>query len=166
MSRFEQILNIIPMREWQKLSQYSPYPGCHEVRSALSDFFRSLDKGRMWWYNILGDNEGSISHLLRLDPITAGSILLNVTKLPMKRGNSGPILTAKRTERRKFIDYFGQSIDANPSKVGKNSVHFVHIGYIPRTSYVNPQKASHQVDKQLNFKPPKIRLYQLKKSCC
>ena len=65
----------------------------------------------MWWYNILGDNEGSISYLLRLDPITAGSILPTVKLVSLKRENSDPILTSKRTEWRKFIDYFGQSID-------------------------------------------------------
>ena len=36
----------------------SPYPGCHKICSALSNFFRSLDKGRMWRYNILGDKQG------------------------------------------------------------------------------------------------------------
>ena len=34
----------------------------------------------MWWYNILGDNEGSISDLLWIDTITAGSVL-NTTNL-------------------------------------------------------------------------------------
>ena len=49
----------------------------------------------MWWYNILGDNEGSISHILRLDPITAGSILLTANLVALKRGNSEPILIVK-----------------------------------------------------------------------
>ena len=70
---------------------------------------------RMWWYNILGDNEGSISHLLRIDYITAGSILLTAKLVSLKRRNSDPIFTVKRTEWRKFIDYFGLSIEANPS---------------------------------------------------
>ena len=73
----------------------------------------------MWWYNILGYNEGSISHILRLDPITIGSILLTANLVALKRGNYDPILIVKRTEWRKFIDYFGQSIEADPSKVGK-----------------------------------------------
>ena len=64
----------------------------------------------MWWYNILGDNEGSISHILRLDTITEGSILLNVKIVALKRENYEPILTVKITEWIKFIDYFGQSI--------------------------------------------------------
>ena len=83
------------------MKMLSPYPGCHEVRSALSEFFPSLDKGRMWWYNILGDNEVSISHILRIDPITAGSILLTVklvVSVALKRVNSEPILTVKITE--------------------------------------------------------------------
>ena len=66
----------------------------------------------MWWYNILGDNEGSISHLLRLDPITAGSILLTIKIVAPKRGNSEPILVVKRTEWRKFIDFLGLSTEA------------------------------------------------------
>ena len=58
-------------------------------------------------YNILGENKRSISHLLRLDPITTGSILLTVKLVAQKKGNSEPILAVKRTERRKFIDDFG-----------------------------------------------------------
>ena len=87
----------------------------------------------MWWYNILGDNEGSISHLLRLDPITAGSILLTDNLVALKRETTEPILTVKITEWRKFIDYSGLSIEDDPSKVGKKNVHFVRIGFIPST---------------------------------
>ena len=64
---------------------FSPYPGCHGVRSTLSEFFLSLDKRRMLWYNILGNNKGSISHLLQLDPITEGSILLYADLGALKR---------------------------------------------------------------------------------
>ena len=52
----------------------------------------------MWWYNILGDNEGRISHILRLDTISAGSILLTANLVAQKRENSKPILIAKREE--------------------------------------------------------------------
>ena len=65
----------------------------------------------MWWYNILGDNEGHISHLLQLDPITAGCDLLTSNLVSLNRVNSEPILTVKIIEWRKFIDYFGLSID-------------------------------------------------------
>ena len=58
----------------------------------------------MWWYNILGDNEGSISYLLRLDTITAGSILITPNLVALKRENTEPILTVKRIDCRKFID--------------------------------------------------------------
>ena len=85
----------------------------------------------MWWYNIIGDNEGSISHPLRLDSISAGSILLTDNLVALKRENSEPILTVKRTEWRKFVDCFGLSIEAGPSKVVKNNVHFFRIGSIP-----------------------------------
>ena len=54
---------------------FSPYPGFHEVQNALSEYLRSLNKGRMWWYNIPGDNKGIISHILWLDAINAGYIL-------------------------------------------------------------------------------------------
>ena len=78
----------------------------------------------MWWYNTLGDNEGSISHILRLDTISAGYILLTANLAALKRENCEPILIVKRTEWRKFIDYFGLSIEADPSKVGKKNVIF------------------------------------------
>ena len=84
----------------------------------------------MWWYNILGDNEGSISDLLRIDTITSGSVLLTANLVALKRENSEPILIVKRTEWRKYIYYFGLSIEATPSKLGKKNVHYVCIGYI------------------------------------
>ena len=86
----------------------------------------------MWWYNIFGYNKGSISHLLWLDPITAGSILLTANLVALKRGISEPNLIMKRTEWRKFIDYFGRSIEADPYMVGKKNVQFFHIGSIPK----------------------------------
>ena len=58
----------------------------------------------MWWYNILRDNKGSISHLLWLDSITEGSILLTVKLVALKRGNCEPILTVKGTDWSKLID--------------------------------------------------------------
>ena len=72
----------------------------------------------MWWYNILGENEGSILHILQIDPITAGSILLTDNLVLLKRENSEPILIVKRTEWMKFIDYFGLSIETDLSNVG------------------------------------------------
>ena len=39
----------------------------------------------MCWYNILGDNEGSISHILRIDPIPSDSILLTIKLLALKK---------------------------------------------------------------------------------
>ena len=92
----------------------------------------------MWWYNILGYNEGVISHILRLDNFTPGSILLTTNLVALKRENYEPISIVKRTEWRKCIDYFGLSIDSNPSRVVKKNVYLVHIGYIPSTSYGNP----------------------------
>ena len=76
----------------------------------------------MWWYNILGDNNGSISHIFQLDTITEGYFLLVANLVALKNENSEPISTEKRTERSKFLDYFGLSIEADPSRVGKNNV--------------------------------------------
>ena len=90
----------------------------------------------MWWYNILGDDEGSISHLLRLDPISTESNLLTVKLVALKRGNYDPNLTVKRNEWRRFIEYFGQNIEADPSRVEKKNVYFVHIGYMPIPSSI------------------------------
>ena len=39
----------------------------------------------MWCYNILVDNEGIISHILQLDPINAGSVLLTSKNIALKR---------------------------------------------------------------------------------
>ena len=53
--------------------------------------------------------------------------------------NVESILTVKIIERRKFIDYFGLSIDANPSRVGKKNIHFpywIHTKpFIRKSSY-------------------------------
>ena len=75
-------------------------------------------------YNILGDNEESISHISRLDIITAGSILLTIKLVALKRVNYEPILKVERTEWRKFIDSFGLSIEADPSRVKKKKITF------------------------------------------
>ena len=82
----------------------------------------------MWWYNILRGNEGSISHLLRIYPITEGSISLSAALVALKRGNPEPILIVKITEWMKLIDYFGLSIDTDLSKVGKLNAHFSILG--------------------------------------
>ena len=86
---------LVMVKRGKQMKMISPYPGCHEVWSAISEFFQSLDKGRIWWCNILGDNEGNISHILRLDTITAGYIWLNVKLVALKRKNYDPILTVK-----------------------------------------------------------------------
>ena len=47
--------------------------------------------------------------------------LLTSNILFLKRENTEPILIIKIIEWRKFIDYFGLSIEANPSRVGKRT---------------------------------------------
>ena len=112
------------------MKRFSSYPGCHEVRNTLADFSTSLDKGKMWCYNILRDNNGSISYILKLDPITPGSVLLNSNLVAPNRENIEPILTVKRTKWSKSIGYFGLSIGADPSMVGKKNVYFAHPGWV------------------------------------
>ena len=114
----------------------SLYPGWHEVWSSLAEFFESLDKVSMWCYNILGDNEGSISHILQPDPITPGSILITYNLVLLKSENDETILTVKIIEWREFNSYFGLSVGADPSRVGKNNVYIFHIVYTPSPSYV------------------------------
>ena len=70
----------------------------------------------------------------------------------------------KRTEWRKFIDYFGQSIEAYPSNVGKRNVHFFRIRSIPSTLSGNPLISRQHLGKQFNLEPPKLQLYQLTKN--
>ena len=77
---------------------FSSYPGCHQVLSALAEFFQSLDKGKIWCYNKHGDNKGRISNILQLDPTTPGYVLLTDNLIAPKRGNTEPILTVKRIE--------------------------------------------------------------------
>ena len=93
------------------------------------------------------DNTGSISHILRLNSIASGSILLTAILVEMKKGNYEPILIVKRTEWRKFIDYFGLIIEADPSRVVKKSIYFFRIGYIPITSSVKLHVSRQNLDK-------------------
>ena len=102
---------------------FSLYPGCHEVQSVHADCFRSLDKGKMWWYNIFGDNKGIISYILRLNTITEGSVLLTANLVASKKENREPILTVKIIECRKCIDCFGLSIEADPSRLVKKNIY-------------------------------------------
>ena len=50
--------------------------------------------------------------------------------------NLDPILTVKIIKWRKFNDIFSLSTEADPSRVVKNNVYFVHIAYIPDPSSV------------------------------
>ena len=95
----------------------------------------------MWWYNILKDNEGSISHLYGLV-----LLLLCFTRCQphfSERENPDPILTVKIIEWRKFVDYSGVSIKADPSRVDKKNIYYFGIGYITSPSSGNPRIARH-----------------------
>ena len=103
----------------------------------------------MWWYNILGDNERSISHILWLDPITSGYILLTDNLVSMIQDTTEPILKVKRTEWGEFIDYSGLSIEDYPSRVGKKKKYFSHVGYIARPSSVKLHMSRRQLENVL-----------------
>ena len=97
------------------------------------------------------DNKVSISHLLQLDPINPGYFSLTTNLVTLKGENPEPVLTVKRIELRKFVDYFGLSIESNPSRVGNKNVYFVHIGYIPSPSSVKLHISRHHLDKEFNL---------------
>ena len=61
--------------------------------------------------NILGDKEVNLSHILLIDPINAGSVLLTTKLVYLKRENTEAILTVKITEWSKFIYFPGLSIE-------------------------------------------------------
>ena len=102
-------------------------------------------------YNILGDNNGSISDHLWFDKNTAGSVFLTSNLLALKRVNFGTILTVKITEWSKFIDYFCRIIESDPSRVVKKNVYFVYIGYITSPLFVNIHISRHHIDKDFNL---------------
>ena len=61
----------------------------------------------MWWYNLLGDNKGIIPHLLRIDPINTGFILLTNNLAALKSENPYSILLSETPEWRTFVGFFG-----------------------------------------------------------
>ena len=82
---------------------------------------------------------------LQLNPITTGYVLITANLVWLKMENPEPILTAKRVEQRKFIDYFGLSIEAEPSRAKKKNVCFSVLG---------PYQS-------LNMEHPHIERYQM-----
>ena len=67
--------------------------GAMKFEANLQIFHQSLDKGRMWWYNVLGDNKGRISHILGFYLINKGSVLIALILFSLERVNYDPILT-------------------------------------------------------------------------
>ena len=80
---------------------------------------------------------GSISHVLQLDTITPGSFLLTYNLVGLKEGNPEPILTVKIIQWRKFVDYFGLSVEAKPSRVVKKKRKFCPYWVYTNTSICN-----------------------------
>ena len=120
----------------------------------------------MWWCYILRDNKVSISYLLWFDPITGESFLITSSMVFLKRRNNEPILTLKIIEWRRFIDYLGLSIEADPARVRKKNPYFSHIGSTPMPSSGHLHILRHQPDKELKLEPPKLRLYQQTNKNC
>jgi len=56
-------------------SAAKPPPGRIVVRDAFADYFRPFEDVPLHHYNIIGNNEGSLSDLTRLDPVTLGAAL-------------------------------------------------------------------------------------------
>ena len=48
--------------------------------------------------------------------------------------------------------------------MGKKNIYFVRIGYILRPSYVKLHISRHHLDKEFNFQPRNMFLYQLTKN--
>ena len=63
-------------------------------------------------------NKGIILNLLRVNLITAGSVLLTDNPVSLKWENPEPISTVKIIEWRKLVDYIGISIEADQSRMG------------------------------------------------
>ena len=89
--------------------------------------------------NILGDNKVSIKHILQLDTIDKGSILITANLVILKRENLEPNLTVKIINWRKFIDYFGLSIAADSSRVKKTYI-FLYWVYTKTSIYKAPYR--------------------------
>ena len=102
--------------------------GAPKLEVKIQNYFWSLNKGSMWWYNILGDNKRSISHLVRGYPITIRYDLLTDNLFVLKREIPEPIWIVKRIERRKLIDILDEIIEADPSSFGKKEAYFSVLG--------------------------------------
>ena len=118
----------------------------------------------MWWYNIIGYNQGIISHILQLDNITEGSMLLNVKPVALKRVTYEPILIVNRTKWRNLIDYFGQSIEADPSKVGKKKIYIFPYWIYTKTFICKLHISRQHLVKYFKSNHEYICLYQLTKN--
>ena len=69
----------------------------------------------------------------------------------LKRNCFEPIITMNITKRRKFIDYFGISNRADPSRVGKKNIYIFHIGYILSPSSVKLHISRHHLGIDFNL---------------
>ena len=127
------------------MNMFSPYTGCHEFRSVLSDCW-SLNKGSLWWYSILGDNEGIISHLLRIYPITSGSILLTIKIVALKQEILIP--SKQWNELNGGNSFIVLVYVLSPTHIlCTKYIYFFHIGYIQRPSSIKLHIPRHHVEK-------------------
>ena len=79
--------------------------------------------------------KGSISYILWFDPIDEGYFLLTSNIVFLIRENTDPILTLKIIELRKLVDFFGISIESDPTRLGKNNLYFLFIVSTPSLLY-------------------------------
>ena len=89
-----------------------------------------------------------------------GLIYSPITFLHQKEKILSPLKNIKITEWSKFIDYFGTSIEADPSRVGKKNVYFVHIWYITSPSSINIHIPKQHMDKEFNLLSWCLCMYQ------
>ena len=99
-----------------------------QILKCTCNFFPKSQQGYNEWYNIIRYNKGSISTILQIDTIAACCVLLTDNLVALKIENHEPILAVIITEWRKLIDYFGTSINTNPSRVGKKNAYFSILG--------------------------------------
>ena len=105
----------------------------------------------MWCHNILRYKKGITPHILQLDTITSGYVLLTANLVVMKKVNTDPILIVKIIEWWKFIDYFGLSIEAGPSKVVKKKVYIFSIYSVHTNPFICKAPYSKSLAEQIVY---------------
>ena len=94
------------------------------MRAALAAFLDELEDEKSWWYNILGNNTGSLVNLLRLGPISTAALLKAAGLLNVQRNK----LCIVKDEWDNFITTYELNIEFKTSYVNKMKVIFIRVG--------------------------------------